>query len=210
MHRAGVATGGNGMSWVMFDYGGVICTPQPDADVAAMAAVAGVSVAQFASGYWPFRPGYDAADLTAEAYWQAVAGHVGGSVTGSQIAELVRLDIASWSHLQPDTLDVISAARQAGHRVAVLSNAPAEMARAVDAMPLAANFEHLLFSSDLRAVKPDPVCFGKALSRLGAAPHEVTFVDDRAENVAAAARLGMRAIRFTGAQPLLNALAESS
>lgn len=200
------------MTWVMFDYGGVICTPQPDGDLAALAAAAGagVSAADFAAGYWPFRQAYDAADLTAEGYWQAVAGRLGRSFTASQIAELARLDIASWSHLQDGTLQVIRDTAAAGHRLALLSNAPAEVARAVEQMPLATHFEHLLFSCDLRAVKPDPTCFGKALSRLGAAPAEVTFIDDRAENVAAAAALGLRAIRFTGAQPLRAALAESS
>lgn len=198
------------MSWVMFDYGGVICTPQPDGDVAALAAAAGVSTEAFAGGYWPFRLAYDAADLTAEGYWQAVAGHLGRSFTASQIGELGRLDIASWSHLQDGTLEVIRDTAAAGHRLALLSNAPAEVARAVEQMPVATHFEHLLFSCDLRAVKPDPVCFGKALSRLGAAPHEVTFIDDRPDNVAAAGRLGMRAIQFTGAQALRGALAESS
>ena len=198
------------MSWVMFDYGGVICTPQPDEDLAALAAAAGLSMAEFADGYWPFRPAYDAADLTAEGYWQAVAGRTGRSFTAGQIGELVRLDIASWSHLQPGTLEVISEVRSAGHRLALLSNAPAEVARAVEQLPFARPFEHLLFSCDLRAIKPDPVCFGKALSRLGAAPQEVTFIDDRVENVTAAAGLGLRAIRFTGTQPLHSALVESS
>jgi putative hydrolase of the HAD superfamily len=197
------------MSWVMFDYGGVICTPQPDDDLAALAAAAGMSIADFASGYWPFRPAYDAADLTAGEYWQAVAGRHGRSFTTSQIGELVRLDIASWSHMQPGTLEVVRDTRAAGHRLALLSNAPAEVARAVEEMPLARNFEHLLFSCDLRAIKPDPTCFGKALSRLGAAPQDVTFIDDRADNVAGAAQLGMRAIQFTDAQALRGTLAES-
>lgn len=197
------------MTWVMFDYGGVICTPQPDADIAAMAAVAAVGIADFASGYWPFRPAYDAADLTAEGYWQAVAGHLGRSFTGGQIGELARLDIVSWSHMQEGILELIRDTRVAGHRLALLSNAPAGIARAVAGLPVARHFEHLLFSCDLRAVKPDPLCFGKALSRLGAAPHEVTFIDDRADNVAAAARLGMRAIQYTAVQPLRAALAES-
>ena len=197
------------MTWVMFDYGGVICTPQPDDDLAALAAVAGMSIAEFGSGYWLFRPAYDAADLTAEGYWQAVAGHQGRSFTAGQIGELVRLDIASWSHLEPGTLEVIRDTRAAGHRLALLSNAPAEVARAVERLPVAESFEHLLFSCDLRAIKPDRTCFGKALSRLGAPPQDVTFIDDRAENVAGAARLGMRAIQFAGADALRGALAES-
>lgn len=197
------------MAWVMFDYGGVICTPQPDDDLAALAAAAGMSVADFESGYWPFRPAYDAADLTAAGYWQAVARHQGRSFTAGQIGELIRLDIASWSHMQPGTLEVIRDTRAAGHRLALLSNAPAEVARAVERLPVAEPFEHLLFSCDLRASKPDPTCFGKALSLLGAATQDVTFIDDRAGNVAGAARLGIRAIQFTGAQALRSTLAES-
>ena len=33
------------MNWVLFDYGGVICTPQPDSDVGRLASAAGVPVA---------------------------------------------------------------------------------------------------------------------------------------------------------------------
>ena len=40
------------MSWVVFDYGGVICTPQPEADVAALAAAVGVPVPDFQVPYW--------------------------------------------------------------------------------------------------------------------------------------------------------------
>jgi len=36
-----------GSTWVLFDYGGVICTDQPDEDVVALAAAAGVGVPEF-------------------------------------------------------------------------------------------------------------------------------------------------------------------
>jgi putative hydrolase of the HAD superfamily len=185
------------MPWVMFDYGGVVCTPQTDGDLATLATTAGVSVPEFWDAYWPLRPGYDAAAVTAEAYWQAVSGRLGRSFTPAQIGELTRLDTESWFHLQEGTVSLLGDLAAAGQRLALLSNAPTELARAVEAMPLAGRFEQLLFSCDLRAIKPDPVCFGKALSRLGAPAAEVTFVDDRAENVAAAGRLGLRAILFT-------------
>ncbi len=44
-----------GSTWVVFDYGGVICTPQPDADVALLAAAAGVPVPDFQRAYWAYR-----------------------------------------------------------------------------------------------------------------------------------------------------------
>jgi|SRR5579875_1470440 len=185
------------MSWVVFDFGGVICTPQPDADLAAMAAAAGqVSVADFTGAYWPSRTGYDEAALTATQYWQDVAGRLGQTFTGPQIGELVRLDIASWAHLRAGTVDLIRDLEAAGQRLAVLSNMPVEVARAIAGWPVASHFEHLLFSCDFRAVKPGRDCFGQALGRLGVPAHEVTFIDDRQENVTAAAGMGMRAIRF--------------
>jgi len=186
------------MSWVLFDFGGVICTPQPDEDLAALAATAGpVSVADFRNAYWPSRIAYDLAALTAAQFWQDVARRLGQTFTPAQVGELIRLDIASWLHLQEGTLTLIRDLESAGQRLAVLSNMPAEVSRAIEGLPIAGAFEHLIFSCDLRAVKPSQSCFDQALDRLGAPAGEVTFVDDRQENVTAAARLGLRAIRFT-------------
>src|SRR5204862_2412628 len=110
---------------------------------------------------------------SAETFWQDVAGRLGRSFTRAQIAELVRLDIASWSHLREGTARLIVDLKSAGQRLAMLSNQPAELAEAVAGMPLAGQFEHLLFSCDLLAGKPDPRCFGQALDRLGAPAAEV-------------------------------------
>jgi putative hydrolase of the HAD superfamily len=188
------------MSWVMFDFGGVICTPQLDEDLAAMAAVAGVSVPEIRSAYWPARHAYDAAELTAEGYWQDVAGHLGTRFSAAQIAELGRLDVASWGHLRPGTVELIGDLHAGGTRLALLSNAPSEVARAIDGLPVLKHFEYRLFSCDLKVAKPDPGCFSQALARLGAPAKNVIFLDDRQENVTAAAGLGMRAIRFTDPQ----------
>jgi putative hydrolase of the HAD superfamily len=186
------------MSWVLFDFGGVICTPQPDDDLAALAAAAGpVSVADFCDAYWPSRTAYDFAALTAAEFWQDVAARLGQTFTTAQVDELVRLDIASWAHLQDGTLALIRDLEAAGQRLALLSNMPVECARAVARMPVARHFQHLLFSCDFRAGKPDHAFYGQVLDRLGVPAGEVTLIDDREENVCGAARMGMRAIRFT-------------
>jgi putative hydrolase of the HAD superfamily len=186
------------MSWVAFDFGGVICTPQPEEDLAALAAAAGaVSVADFWDAYWPARLAYDQALLTAAEYWQDVGGRLDRVFSEAQIGELVRLDIASWGHLIDGTLALIRDLESAGQRLAVLSNMPFEVARAIAGWPVARHFEQLLFSCDFGEVKPDRRYFGQALGRLGVPAHEVTFIDDRQENVTAAAQLGMHAIKFT-------------
>ncbi len=195
------------MTWVMFDYGVVVCSPQPEREVAAMAAVAGSPVAEFREAYWARRLGYDLADLSAAEYWRAAAEQLGRSWDDAATAELMALDVASWMHLQPGTIRLIEDLAATGTRMAVLSNAPHGVADAVTALPVARHFEHLLFSCHLRAAKPDPRCFRMALARLGTEPADVIFTDDRAENVQAATRLGIRAFRFTGADALRTRLA---
>ncbi len=193
-------------TWVIFDYGCVISSPQPPEDLAALAATAGSPLPRFREAYWAPRHDYDLGELTAEAYWLIVACQLGRSWDVRTTAELVRLDIASWTHLQPGSIRLIEDVAAAGHRLAMLSNATHEVAASVAALPVASYFEHLLFSCHLRAAKPDPRCFRAALARLDAEPASVVFIDDRPENVAAAADLGIHAIQFNDPQAVRSML----
>lgn len=195
------------MAWVLFDYGNVICAPQPEQAVAALARAAGCTVAEFGDAYWSHRLDYDRAELDCTTYWQKVAAGLGRSFSDADIAELTRLDIASWLHLNAGTVALVEDAAAAGHRLALLSNAPAEVATVVAGLPVARHFEYCAFSCFLRVAKPDPACYRAVLERLGAPPGEVVFLDDRPENVAGAAALGMRAVLFTGPRQARAALA---
>jgi putative hydrolase of the HAD superfamily len=195
------------MTWVLLDYGGVICQPQPEADVALLASAAGCTIEEFRHGYWAHRLDYDRAELDCVSFWQKVAAGAGRSFTGAQIAELTRLDIASWLHLRPGTVTLINDLAAAGHRLALLSNAPAEVAEVVAALPVAAHFEHCTFSCYLGVVKPEPEIYRAVLAVLGASPGEVVFLDDRPENVAGAEALGIRSVHFTGPDEAHAALA---
>jgi putative hydrolase of the HAD superfamily len=50
--------------------------------------------------------------------------------------------------------------------------------------------------------KPDARIYSRALGILASKPERSLFIDDRLENVAGAAAVGMKAIRFTGADAL--------
>ena len=58
-------------------------------------------------------------------------------------------------------------------------------------------FDVRVFSAEEGVRKPDPEIYMRALSRLGVAPQEAIFVDDRLKNVQGARQLGMQAIQFT-------------
>ena len=185
-------------TWVVFDYGGVICTPQPDGDVALLAAAAGVPVPDFQSAYWAYRLSWDRAELDGTTYWHKVAAALGLSFSMAQIAELTRLDIASWLHLRDGTVALIEDLAAAGYPLALLSNAPAEVAEVVAGLPVVARaFSCCAFSCFLGTAKPEPECYQAVLAMLGARRADVVFIDDRPENVATAAALGIRAVHFS-------------
>jgi putative hydrolase of the HAD superfamily len=185
------------VTWVLLDFGGVICYPQPGADQALLARAAGCTVAEFNAAYWPYRLDYDRAVLDVTSFWQSVGRDLGRPFDEAQIAELSRLDTASWMHLQAGTVALIEDLVAVGYRLALLSNAPADVAEAVSRLPVAARFEHLIFSCFLKSAKPDPECFMSALAVMGAEPAEVILVDDRADNIAGAARVGLEGVHFT-------------
>lgn len=58
-------------------------------------------------------------------------------------------------------------------------------------------FDDVLISSDVGLIKPSSDLYELALERLGVAPDEVIFIDDRLPNVEGAAQLGMKTILFT-------------
>jgi putative hydrolase of the HAD superfamily len=187
------------VAWVMFDYGGVISRWPSEQDMAMLAAAAGIPARRLADAYWQRRPAYDRAELDAAAYWQQVgliAGR-GQAYSEAEVAELTRMDTDSWLHLQAGTVALIEELAAVGHRLAILSNAPAETADAIAGLPVARHFEHLIFSCQLKMAKPAIEFFTSALARLEATAAEVIFIDDQPDNVAAAVTLGMQTIRFT-------------
>jgi putative hydrolase of the HAD superfamily len=179
--------------WLLCDYGNVLSEPQPARDVAALAELAGLEVAEFTVRYWADRLAYDRADLEAAGYWARV---VGAPVGSERLAQLVARDSASWCRLNEATMAATRRAADRGLRLALLSNAPIEVARAIEQLEELGPFSPRWFSCDLRAAKPDPVVYDQVLAGLGGPASSVTFIDDRPDNVAAAAAAGMRAVVF--------------
>ncbi len=106
-----------------------------------------------------------------------------------------------------DTLDLIRELRAAGHPLYFLSNmAPTSIAyleRMRDFWPL---FDGGIVSCRVGLLKPELAMFERLLTQYALHASDTIFVDDLQGNVDAAAALGMRAIRFTGANECARAL----
>lgn len=186
------------MTWILFDFGGVISHSQPARVAATMAALLGVGPTEFGHAYWAARVEYDMAAVDAAAYWQGVAGR---TLTEEMVDQLVEIDVDGWLHMNTETLALIEELAPK-HHLALLSNAPVELARAVDEQPWADLFRHRFYSADLRRAKPDPRVYADVCRLLGAEPAQIRFIDDRPENIAAAAAQGLDTILFTSAAEL--------
>ena len=94
------------------------------------------------------------------------------------------------------TVELIAELSAAGHRLALLSNAPEVIAAAITELPVATYFEHLIFSARVGSAKPERACYEAALAILKASADQVIFLDDRTDNLTTAAAMGMRTVRF--------------
>jgi putative hydrolase of the HAD superfamily len=196
------------IEWLLVDYGEVLSMAPPEATFTELAAIAGLRRDEFRERYWQCRPDYDRGQ-TPERYWSGV---LDSDLTGqrSVVERLTSVDIDGWSHVNSETLRVtLNFARHNRLRLALLSNAPEPQADAIEDSHWARHFDHRFYSCRLRRIKPEPGAFTEALSTMGAAPERVLFIDDRAENTAAAADLGIATITFTTASALHHQLARA-
>jgi putative hydrolase of the HAD superfamily len=189
------------MTWLLCDYGEVLCLPPSAADRAALMAAADWNRAagEFWRAYWEDRPAYDRADLGVKEYWTRL---LGCAPTAGQLGDLIAADTAGWLHPNRAAIAAAERAGERGLRLAILSNAPTEVADEIEDAPWLAAFGRRFFSCRLRAVKPDAAAYRAVLAALGAEPEEVVFFDDRPANVTGAARVGIDARLFEQASQL--------
>ncbi len=108
----------------------------------------------------------------------------------------------------PGTVEVLAELRAAGVPLYALTNWSAEtFAITRDRFEFLDWFDGLVVSGEERMTKPDPAIFRLLLDRFGLDPGATVFVDDSEANVAAARRLGIDAVRFTGPEQLRRELA---
>ena len=180
--------------WLLLDYGQVLCTAPPPDEWAELQKAAGFpDPERFHSTYWEHRAAYDRGDLTADEYWDLVAP------AGLADPDRVRaLDVAIWIHpMEASVRAARQAAEDKGWKIALFSNAPVEVAEAIESLEWLDFVEKRFFSCRLRRVKPEPEAYRRVLRDLNARPDDVLFFDDRPDNIHAARALGLPAEVFT-------------
>jgi putative hydrolase of the HAD superfamily len=88
-------------------------------------------------------------------------------------------------------------------RVGILSDTdPLHWERIRTLLPCVAAVERPTLSYEVGHLKPHPAMYRAAAANAGVPPEECLFIDDLAGNVEGARAVGMRAVRFAGAEAL--------
>jgi phosphoglycolate phosphatase len=105
------------------------------------------------------------------------------------------------TRLYPGMAEVLAALPP--RRLAVLTNKPGDMSRAIlSGLGVAHCFDWIWGAGDVPARKPDPAGLRRLLGQAGVAPHEAAFVGDSAIDVRTARAAGVQAVGVTyGFQP---------
>jgi putative hydrolase of the HAD superfamily len=126
----------------------------------------------------------------------------GAERTGLPGEEIERLLNAVPASLTPkqDTFDLIRSVSDTENRLFVLSNMHLASADYLEQQhDIWELFDGLIFSSRIKMVKPDLEIFEHLLSEHELSAPDTVFIDDLHENVAAAASIGIKTIRFEDA-----------
>jgi HAD superfamily hydrolase (TIGR01509 family) len=191
---------------VLFDLGGVGCHFSPARRAEALGRASGLPPDEvqrrlFDSG---FDLDCDQGVYSLEAQCQQSCRLLGVSWTPRQLAEL-------WAEaLQPDedVLALIDRLRPLASTGLLTNNGPLPELVVRELYPMVATrFDHLCFSYQACATKPDARAYLAPLERLGYAPGQCVFVDDNADNVLGARAVGIDAFRFVSPEALATQLA---
>ncbi|MGI5254102.1 HAD-IA family hydrolase [Actinacidiphila glaucinigra] len=188
---------------VILDYNGVVGTMPPAEAWQGLAQLAGWPAdrtPQFQQAFWARRPGYDAGVITNAQFWSSGLVLRTDRTFGDLLPDLIAADVAMWTTVDPAVVHLLRAAHRASTRMVLLSNAPHTVADALDVAEWSCSLmSRTVYSARIGINKPHAKAYEAALAAAGwPEPEKTLFIDDRSENCAAAARLGMRTLHYIG------------
>jgi len=190
---------------VLFDYGMVLSGPPDPAAWARIRSLTGLSEDALHREYWNNRHAYDRGDLNAEAYWSKAASVAGIPLTPALLNNLTAADTDYWGQINSPMLDWVARLQRAGIPTGILSNMPDAMeAGLLTKHKWIRDFSHCTWSHSLNLAKPEPEIYHHAARGLRTPPANILFLDDRADNIAAALAVGMQAIQYTDHETFLD------
>jgi len=197
----------DGISTILFDVGGVLLTNAWDRQQRdAVLKHFGLDEADFEHRHADVDQAWEKDEIGVDEYLRATVFYEPRHFTQAEFIDAMRAQSAVLSDSGIGILRQLSASEE--YVLATVNNESRAMNeyRLVN-FKLLDDFDEFFSSCYLGLRKPDRRIYQVALDVLQRDPEEVAFIDDREENVAAAAALGIHAIRYRGSENLADELA---
>lgn len=188
---------------LILDYGEVLCFRPQASDLQKIARFFHLDLRKFQSLYSESRDLYDQGLINGDEYWADFARKAGTTLAESDLQHIQALDIAAWSQTNPRMIEWLQAVHNFGMPTALLSNMTHDMKPYMLAnFAWLSAFDHLVFSCDLKQIKPHPPIYLHCLQKLRSSAEETLFIDDRRINIQGAREIGLQAVLFEGMDKL--------
>lgn len=165
---------------VIFDLGKVLSSPP--SMMSTLARRIGTTEWELAQHYWSGRDAYDAG-ASAQEYWAPILDATSASVDQELPHELALVDAELSVHIRSAARALLQDCHASGITVAILSNAPHAMQRAIEDSDWRRSVDHVFVSASMGVMKPSHEIYAAVTAALGLEGSEMAFVDDKQENV---------------------------
>lgn len=164
-----------------------------------MADALGVSRAGFAKGWADVMHERMTGGLpSTEAALLHICSGLGVEVGKDRVAAAVEMRLEYTRNFiipRPGVLETLSALRDGGFRVGLISNCTEEVSRLWNSTPFASLFDVAILSFEVGMAKPDPRIYGLAAERLGVEARDCLYVGDGSDGeLSGASGVGMTAV----------------
>lgn len=103
-----------------------------------------------------------------------------------------------------DSIPTLEALKAKGYKLGVISDTWPSIVPVLEEFGLPGYFDTLTYSFEVGCFKPDPRMFADALGKMGLPPEQCVFIDDTAQNLVGAQKLGIQPVQIRkkpGADP---------
>ena len=201
--EAGVVSAYNKITAVIFDWGGVLVDHPVPGLLAHFAQELGVTPEELNAAFIPFAEAFQKGQISEHDLWEGMATALGVErpYNPSLWADAVRAVYTP----KEEMFALAALLKERGYKVGLLSNTEIAAMEFFyeQGYPM---FDCTVFSCAVGSRKPEPRIYEIALERLGREPAEAVFIDDRADFIEGAQRLGMHTIRFESPEQVKEAL----
>lgn len=175
---------------IAFDWGGIFTVGTFDSDaVQNLAAIAGVEPEAVHRAYFPLLAEFETGAFDLAGFTDRFLEQTGSSAD----RELIATTFLNSGRERTEMFAILASIPDT-YRVGMLSNNVASLCDTVRDDPRMARTEKFVFSNEIGIRKPDAGAFRALSAALELPPAETVFIDDNADNIAAARELGYRAI----------------